>query len=226
MKDEPAPPALPALFPAHFFRRQDESPDALFYRAPRFVTHIDDATITALTACYRDMVPAGADVLDLMSSWISHLPEDVAYGRVAGLGMNGDELARNPRLADYVVHDLNVAPELPYADASFDVVLNAVSVQYLTRPVAVFASIRRVLRPGGLALVACSHRMFPTKAVAVWQALPPAERVRLVASYFALAGGFDEPRLIDRSPPDGDPLWVISARRATARTAERAGSPP
>lgn len=212
-------------FPAHFFRRQDESSDELFYEQPRYVMHIDDATIAALTTLYREAIPAEADVLDLMSSWVSHLPEEVSYGRVAGLGMNEAELARNERLSDYMVHDLNRDPELPYADGSFDVVLNAVSIQYLTRPMDVFASIRRVLRPGGLALVACSHRMFPTKAVAVWQSLPPNDRIRLVGSYFALAGGFDEPSLFDRSPPAADPLWVISARRTApdppAGTADR-----
>ncbi|MDA1003814.1 MAG: methyltransferase domain-containing protein [Chloroflexi bacterium] len=214
-----------AEFPAHFFRRQDESADDLFYWQPRFVTHIDDATIDALTALYREVIPPGAEVLDLMSSWISHLPDEIAYGRVAGLGMNEEELAQNPRLSDYNVHDLNRDPELPYADASFDVVLNAVSIQYLTRPVPVFASIRRVLRPGGLALVACSHRMFPTKAVAVWQSLPPADRIRLVGSYFALAGGFDEPAFIDRSPAGADPLWVISALRSTLPGTNGAGDP-
>lgn len=214
-----------AEFPAHFFRRQDESADDLFYGQPRFVTHIDDATIDALTALYREAIPPGADVLDLMSSWVSHLPDEIAYGRVAGLGMNAQELAHNPRLSDLVVHDLNRDHELPYADGSFDVVLNAVSIQYLTRPVPVFGSIRRVLRPGGLALVACSHRMFPTKAVAVWQSLPPADRIRLVGSYFALAGGFDEPAFIDRSPDGADPLWVISARRAAPDAADRAPDP-
>ncbi len=217
MTDTPRPSdpdanAAPAL-PSHLFRRQDESPDGAFYREPRFVTHIDDATMDALTQLYREVLTPGADVLDLMSSWVSHLPEDVRYGRVAGLGLNERELAGNPRLDDYAVHDLNRNPELPYPEASFDFVVNAVSVQYLTRPIEVFASVARVLRPGGTYLVACSHRMFPTKAVAVWQALQPDDRIRLVGSYFSLAGAFDEPGFVDRSPAGADPLWVIYARR-------------
>ncbi|MBM3139730.1 MAG: class I SAM-dependent methyltransferase [Chloroflexi bacterium] len=204
----------PNPFPAHFFRRVDETPDALFYREPRFVTHIDDETIAALTGFYREAIAPGAQVLDLMSSWVSHLPAAVDYARVAGLGLNERELAGNRRLTDWLVHDLNREPELPYEDASFDVVLNAVSVQYLTRPLEVFASVRRVLRPGGAYFVACSHRLFPTKAVAVWQALPFDDRVRLVGSYFALAGGFEDPRVVDRSPPGADPLWVVFAQRS------------
>ena len=204
-------------FPAHFFRRADESDDAIFYQPPRFVTHIDRATINALTDFYREAIPDGARVLDLMSSWVSHLPDDVEYERVAGLGMNEAELADNPRLDDYVVHNLNRRPELPYEDGAFDAVLNAVSIQYLTRPLDVFASVRRVLRPGGLHAVAVSHRMFPQKAVAVWQSLSPADRIALVGSYFALTPGWGEPIVVDRSPPDADPLWIVAARTVEVR---------
>ena len=120
--------------PPHCLAREDESDDALFYAGPRLVTHIDDATIAALTQVYRERLPPSAAVLDLMSSWVSHLPEAVVYSRVAGLGLNLAELEANPRLHDFTVHDLNAAPTLPYPDESFDAVLNAVSVQYLTRP--------------------------------------------------------------------------------------------
>ncbi|MFP8871719.1 MAG: methyltransferase domain-containing protein [Myxococcota bacterium] len=135
--------------PGFAFERQDESADALFYSAPRLVVHIDDATIAALTQFYGETLTAGADVLDLMSSWVSHLPTQPPLGRVAGLGMNAQELAANPVLQDSVVHDLNADSRLPYDDESFDFVVNAVSVQYLKRPFEVFADIARVLRPGG-----------------------------------------------------------------------------
>jgi SAM-dependent methyltransferase len=202
------------MLPPDLFRRLDESPDADFYAIPRLVTHIDDATIAALTALYRERIPAGARVLDLMSSWVSHLPADVAYACVAGLGMNAEELARNPRLTERVVRDLNATPALPWADGVFDAVVNAVSIQYLIRPVEVFAEVRRVLRPGGLHIVATSHRMFPTKAIAAWHALQPADRLALVCRYVELAGGYDEPRVLDRSPRDADPLWIVLASRS------------
>lgn len=199
--------------PARLFRREDMSSDRFFYEVPRFVTHIDDSTIEALTGLYREAVPPASRLLDLMSSWVSHLPPEVEYARVAGLGMNAEELAGNPRLTDSVVHDLNADPSLPYPDGSFDAVLCAVSVQYLTRPVEVFAEVARVLAPGGSFLVTFSHRMFPTKAVEVWRSLGPEDRVRLVASYFGMAGGFDDPIFIDRSPDGADPLWCVAGRR-------------
>lgn len=201
-------------FPQGFFDRVDESPDPLFYAAPRLVVHIDDATIAALTRAYRELVAPGANVLDLMSSWVSHLPEDVAYGRVAGLGMNAHELERNPRLTDFAVHDLNADPRLPYADASFDALLCAVSVQYLTRPVEVFADAARVLRPGGRALVALSHRCFPTKAIRAFHVVEARARPRLVAEYLARSGGFAPAEILDRSPGGADPLWIVAARTA------------
>lgn len=201
-----------ASFPAGFFARQDESEDSRFYLQPRFVVHIDDATIAALTDAYRELLPAGGAVLDLMSSWVSHLPDEMDFARVAGVGLNEAELARNPRLDDHVVHDLNRDPELPFDDASFDVVVNAVSVQYLTRPVEVFRACARVLRPGGWHVVAMSHRCFPTKAIRAWHVLPAQDRLGVVASYFRLAGGYSEPSVSDRSPPGADPLWIVMAR--------------
>lgn len=194
--------------PERLFAREDGSADALFYRQPRLVTHIDDATIGALTDFYAKFLPPASRVLDLMSSWVSHLP-DVEYARVAGLGMNAEELEANPRLTDCVVHDLNERPELPYEDDCFDRAVVAVSVQYLVRPIEVFADLKRVLAPGGRVAVAMSHRCFPTKAILAFRALPPNDRIRLVGSYLHRAG-FVEINGVDRSPGNADPLWIVT----------------
>jgi SAM-dependent methyltransferase len=195
------------------FERQDESADALFYLQPRMVVHIDLPTIAALTQFYSETLSEGADVLDLMSSWVSHLPESPKLGRVTGLGMNAEELAANPRLDDWVVQDLNAGPVLPYEDESFDFVLNVVSIQYLIRPIEVFAEIARVLRPGGTSIVAMSHKCFPTKAVRFFYSASGPERCELVRRYHEEAGGFSEIRPVDRSPGGADPLWLVLATR-------------
>ena len=200
--------AAEADFPARFFEREDESSDALFYEQPRFVTHIDDATIAALTAFYGEFLPADCRVLDLMSSWVSHLPP-VRYARVEGLGMNAAELAANKRLDAHVVHDLNEDPRLPYEGGQFDRALIAVSVQYLLRPIEVFAELRRVLAPDGRVAVAMSHRCFPTKAIFAFRALSPNARVQLVSAYLHRAG-FADIAAADRSPAVGDPLWIVT----------------
>jgi SAM-dependent methyltransferase len=163
-----APDDLPEL-PPRAFAKPDPSPDALFYEQPRFVTHIDDAAIAAVTRLYRELFPADGVVLDLMGSWVSHLPDEVAYREVIGHGMNAQELAANPRLDRWFVQDLNEDPALPLEAGSVDAVGVCVSVQYLQEPVAVLREVARVMRPGGPVAVTFSNRCFPTKAVAVWQ---------------------------------------------------------
>lgn len=196
--------------------RQDESPDADFYAFPRFVTHIDDAAIAAVTGLYREWLPAGGKVLDLMSSWVSHLPEEVTYAEVVGLGINQAELARNPRLARWVVQDLNAESRLPFADATFDAATLAVSIDYLVRPTEVLRDVARVVRTNGPLVVTFSNRCFPTKAVLPWHYLDDTGRLEFVAARFAAAGSWTRIEMIDRSPPEGDPLFAVVAR-ANAR---------
>jgi SAM-dependent methyltransferase len=196
--------------------RNDERPDADFYAAPRLVTHIDAGAVAAVTAAYREQFPEGGALLDLMSSWVSHLPPEVRYARVAGLGMNAAELAANPRLTARVVQDLNEHPVLPYADAEFDGAAICVSVQYLVRPVDVFRELARVLRPGAPLVVSFSNRCFPSKAVREWLARDTRGQADLVAGYFDAAGGFDAPTVTAHLPSDGDPLVAVIARRTVA----------
>ena len=205
----------PPPFRDEHFARQDEGADAGFYADERLVQHLDEAGRAALTDFYRAALPAGGRILDLMSSWVSHLPDEVAYAHVAGLGMNRAELDANPRLDGRVVHDLNLDPALPWPEAAFDACLVALSVQYLTRPLEVFAAIARVLAPGGPCIVSFSNRCFPTKAVALWRALGDSERGWLVGEYFRRAGGFAdaEAHVIARGGTGADPLYAVVARR-------------
>ncbi len=203
---------LPGL-PAHAFRKADPAPDTSFYRQPRFVTHIDDGAIAAVTALYREVLPAGGDIVDLMSSWVSHLPPEAAYRSVTGHGMNAAELAANPRLTASLVQDLNADPVLPFADAGFDAACLCVSVQYLQRPVDVFREVHRMLRPGAPFVVSFSNRCFPTKAVAIWQTLRGPDQQRLVGAYMETAG-FERVSGRAWTPSRGDPLWSVIGHRA------------
>ena len=202
------------MLPNIAFTRVDPTPDARFYEHPRFVAHIDDLAIAAVTDLYRTYLPPGGVILDLMSSWISHLPPEIGYGAVAGLGMNAAELAENPRLETYVVHDLNATPEIPFADATFDATMICVSVQYLTQPIAVIRELARVTRPGAPLVISFSNRCFPTKAVALWHALGDDGHAGLVASYLREARGWVDIETLDRTPPGGDVLRAVVAKRA------------
>lgn len=176
------------------FVRDDESPDSGFYAQPRFVHHLDAIASSVIGELYRQCIPANAVVLDLMASWDSHLPDDLALSRVLGLGMNAEELARNERLDDYLVHDLNGDPRLPFNASEFDAVVCTVSIEYLTRPMELFAEVARVLQPGGVFAVTFSNRRFPPKAIRVWEMLHDYERMGLVMEYFLNGDLFTELR--------------------------------
>jgi len=176
------------------------------------VTHIDDAAIAAVTQLYREYLPAGGAILDLMSSWVSHLPPEARYGRVVGLGMNAEELAANPRLDDRVVHDLNVDPTLPFGDGEFDGAGLCVSIQYLAQPVEVLRDVGRALRPNAPLIVTFSNRCFPTKAVFLWQGLDDAGHAALVRRYLEWAGNWESVEALDRSPEGSDPLYAVVGR--------------
>ncbi len=202
-------------FPAGFFARDDETDDGDFYAFDRFVTHIDDGAIEAVGALYEQLGLCGSasgPVLDICSSWISHFPTKPE--RLVVTGMNANELAANEMADEWVVKDLNVDPSLPFDDDEFTGVTCAVSVDYLTRPLDVFAEVVRVLRPGGVFVCTFSNRCFPTKAIRGWLANSDHARVQLVGRYFELTDGFDAPIGEHRNHGAfGDPLYGVWARR-------------
>lgn len=204
--------------------KMDESDDALFYDYPRFVTHVDNGFIQQLTDLYRDRLLPNSHILDMMSSWVSHLPDDVEFASVTGHGLNEEELARNPKFDRYTVQNLNQNQILPFEDGQFDAVLNAVSVQYLQHPEAIFAEIHRVLKPNGVAIISFSNRMFYQKAIQAWRDGSERQRVTLVKQYFQAVEGFTKPEIIANvsSAPallqmmgmgGGDPFYAVVAQR-------------
>jgi SAM-dependent methyltransferase len=201
------------LLPPDAYARDDESPDPAFYSFPRKVVHIDDGAIAALGRVYAEVLPPNGRLLDLMSSWRSHLPETFRAD-VVGLGLNTEEMADNPQLARHVVHDVNRDPVLPFADGEFDGAMCAVSIQYVLHPVLLFREVARVLRRGAPFVVSFSNRCFHTKAVAVWLASSDADHLGLVHAYFEAAGGWRDVHREDRSPVRGDPLYAVWGSRA------------
>jgi hypothetical protein len=201
------------------FRRIDEEDDAHFYEAPRLVYHIDENAVAALTDFYRGVLPEGGVLLDLMSSWVSHLPPEVDYAEIIGHGMNAAELAANSRLGRRFVQDLNQDPRLPFEDASIDAAMICVSVQYLQHPVAVLREVARVLRPGGPVVVSFSNRCFWTKAVAIWRGLDDAGHARLVELYLRYAEfeRIETHCLAEWVEDERDPLTAVIGRARSTR---------
>jgi SAM-dependent methyltransferase len=178
------------------------------------VTHIDDDAIAAVGELYEELGLDG-DVLDLMSSWVSHFRR--APERLVVLGMNADELAANRQARAAVVHDLNERPRMPFEDDAFDAATCCVSVDYLVRPIEVFADVARVLRPGGQFVCTFSNRCFPTKAIRGWLMSSDEQHCEIVAAYLRRAGGYEEPRVQRRTPlhHPGDPLFAVWSRTST-----------
>ncbi len=208
------------------YTRSDETSDRLFYQQPRFVDHLDQTAISIVADVYGRLLKNEMEVLDLMSSWHSHLPEGLQLGRVTGLGLSQEELDRNRALDQRVVHDLNENPQLPFTNEQFDAVVCTVSIEYLIRPQAVFKEILRVLRPGGSCIITFSNRWFPPKAIRIWQQMHDFERMGLVLEYFLDTKGFSDiqtysarglPRPVDdkyySQQPFADPVYAVWGRK-------------
>ena len=219
--DTPLPDAEVDYSDTDAFTRDDDAPDSVFYTMPRRVMHIDNVCAERITAFYRNHLRARDTVLDLMAGWHSHLAGHT--GDIIGLGMNAEEMADNPQLRSHVVHDLNATPRLALDDASFDVVVNTVSIEYLTQPLAVLKEAHRILKPGGKLLITFSNRLFPPKVIALWKQLHPVERLNWVAQ-LVHAAGFSEIQIrvergLERDTADPyypqltemDPVFGVSA---------------
>jgi len=196
----------------------DPSDDQLFYLIPKFVHHAGEECRQCLTDYYECLLPEQGDVLDLCSSWTSHYPKGYKARRCAALGLNALELLANPSKTEWRVQNLNKNPSLPFEDASFDVVTNSLSADYLTKPLEVFREIRRVLRPGGVATMAFTNRCFPSKVVPCWnRPFTEPAHARILASYCHYAG-FDDISVVDVSPNgwtgQRDPMIIVQARKA------------
>lgn len=205
-------------------QKLDVSNDRDFYDTPRFVTHVDPEFIDRLTTLYRERLLPETRIFDMMSSWVSHLPDEMKFEYIQGHGLNQQELAKNPRFDSYFVQNLNQELKLPLEDESFDAVLNTVSVQYLQYPEAIFAEVYRILKPNGIAIFSFSNRMFYNKAIAAWRDGSETDRVELVKGYFKSVSGFSTPEAIVQvsQVPEllrwmgaggGDPFYAVTARK-------------
>jgi len=175
--------------------------------------HIDGASVAAVTNLYREILPAGGAILDLMSGWLSHLPPEIYYRKVIGVGPNACELAENPFLDEWRVQDLNHNPQLTLATAEFDGAAICMSIQHLTRPCEVIREAGRVLKPGAPLVVTFSNCCRATRAIACWHLLDDAGHLCLITHYFAEAGNWTDIRCLDRTPAGGgDPLYAVIGR--------------
>jgi SAM-dependent methyltransferase len=213
-------PDEPPFKPEDFFRA-DEIDDGSFYAVPRLVYHIDEPAVASLTQYYRNNIPAGSNILDICSSWISHYPLEFpdTMKRISATGMNKLELMYNDQLTDYQAKNLNVDPTLPYDDNTFNVVTCVVSIDYLISPIQVLKEVNRVLKPGGKVIISQSNRCFPSKAIAMWLQMNDRQHLELINGYLKYAGGFKDVKVFDITATDpgnkyNDPMFIVQAEKA------------
>jgi len=223
--------ALNPILQENAFSRMDEGDDAKFYSVDRFISHIDTLALQTVEKLIGELIiEKNPVVLDLMAGWDTHVPSHLKPSRVVGLGLNRNELEKNKALSEVIIHDINKDPQLPFPDGTFDAVINTVSVDYMTKPIQVFREVGRILKPGGLFLVIFSNRMFPQKAVKVWQESSEDERVLLVEDFFSKADLFERPSVfLSRGKPRpkddkyacygivSDPIYAVYGERKGGR---------
>jgi SAM-dependent methyltransferase len=203
---------ITAQFQAPAVSAADAAIDPIFAPEAPF-DRIDGAAIAAVTNLYRELLPPGGAILDVMSGWVPHLPPEAPYRRVVGIGIERRALAENPFLDEWRVQDLNANPFLPFAANEFDGATICAAIQYLARPAEVLRDIARVLRPGAPLIVTFSNRCVATKAIGCWCLHDETGQLCLVAQHFAEAGNWADIRCLDRTPPGGgQPLYAVIGR--------------
>ncbi len=206
----------------HQRRKADNSDDASFYSQPRIVHHLDSAFRRKLTSLYKDRIPKNSIILDLMSSWTSHLPEDILYKKVIGHGLNLEELKQNKRLDSFWVQDLNRNQKLPLEDSSIDTCLMVAAWQYLQEPENIAEEIKRVMKPNGQIIISFSNRAFWQKSPEIWINSNDMERLNYIAAILIAQGWKSPENIIEKTSQkgilgligkEGDPFFSVISRK-------------
>ena len=201
--------------------KSDNSDDEIFYQQPRFVHHLSDSFRTRLTNLYSEYLLKHYIILDLMSSWVSHLPPNIRYKKVIGHGMNQAELSSNERLDRFFVQNLNKKQNMPIEDSSVDVGLIVAGWQYLQYPEKVSLELSRVIKSDSLLIISFTNRAFWTKAPNIWTYSSEEKRIEYVTSVLTSNGWRIEKILNEKTQDkklfgfyssESDPFFSVIAR--------------
>ena len=160
----------------------DISDDRIFYQTPRYVNHLSHSFRKRLTNLYKEYLFSHFTLLDLMSSWVSHLPNNIRYKKVLAHGMNEAELKANTRIDKFWIQNLNNTQNLPVEDSTVDAGLIVAGWQYLQYPEKVALELSRIIKSDSLLIVSFTNRAFWTKSPYIWTNSSDEERIDYVKS--------------------------------------------
>ncbi len=205
----------------HDREKNDIADDEIFYDQPRYVHHLSDSFRIRLSKLYSEYLLNHHVILDLMSSWVSHLPSNIRYKKVIGHGMNKAELGSNKRLDSFWVQNLNKVQTLPFEDSSIDVGLIVAGWQYLQYPEKVSLELSRIIKSNSLLIISFTNRAFWSKSPNIWTYSTEEKRIEYVKSVLISNGWRIEKSLNEKTQDkrlfgfysaDSDPFFSVIAR--------------
>ena len=199
----------------------DNNDDKIFYHQPRFVHHLSFSFRARLTELYSNYLCNHHIILDLMSSWVSHLPSNKKFKKVIGHGMNESELKSNNRLDSYWIQDLNKNQRMPIEDSTVDIGLIVAGWQYLQYPEKVSSELSRIIKRDSFLIISFTNRAFWTKSPHIWTNSSELERIEYVKSVLSDNGWIVEEifnektydnKLFGFYSAQGDPFFSVIVR--------------
>ena len=199
----------------------DDSDDQIFYQNPRYVNHLSFSFRNRLTNLYSKYLYSNNVILDLMSSWVSHLPTNTKYKKIIGHGMNESELRANKRLDSFWVQNLNKIQILPIEDSSVDTGLIVAGWQYLQYPEKISLELSRIIKKDSLLIISFSNRAFWTKSPNIWTNSSEEGRIEYVKKVIS-SNGWSVEKILNEKTYDNklfglnflesDPFFSVIAR--------------
>ena len=199
----------------------DTSDDQIFYQQPRYVHHLSEPFRSRLTSLYSEYLLKHHVILDLMSSWVSHLPTNIRYKKVIGHGLNEAELITNKRLDRFWIQNLNKTQNMPIEDSCIDVGLIVAGWQYLQYPEKVSLELSRIIKPDSFLIISFTNRAFWTKSPNIWTYSSEENRMEYVNSVLTSSGWTIEKLLNEKTyekklfglySVESDPFFSVIAR--------------
>tara|TARA_Y100001968_G_C19222868_1_gene650616 strand:+ start:112 stop:762 length:651 start_codon:yes stop_codon:yes gene_type:complete len=202
-------------------KKMDMGDDEIFYSRPRYVHHLSDSFRSRLSNLYSEYLLNHHVILDLMSSWVSHLPSNIRFKKVIGHGLNEAELSSNKRLDSFWIQNLNKTQNIPIEDSSVDVGLIVAGWQYLQYPENVSLELSRIIKPESFLIISFTNRAFWNKAPNIWTYSSEEKRIEYVTSILNTNGWsvekiinektFDK-KLFGFYSAESDPFFSVIAR--------------